>query len=703
MLNPSYRYIGLDFETTGLDFEKDEPIQIGIVEIDHTGKIIKEFSSLLKPNRDLNELKTIVGFITGLNVEGLAAAPTPAEVEPQIQEFFGEKTVLIGHNIAFDEQFLQKFFPNCSYSHSIDTFPLAQVMIHYQGSYALEILMKNVKNGSQSDDVENFHDALFDTQNALKLFLFMIEKIQKLTEKYPILSYYTNQEWYVLSKFLAKTGREISVVPNITTIPKLTKNLPANTQAQSNEKTINTDELENGKRYYVWNTNLKGFLERCIGNKNIILAFSNNQKLDIAKNLLNDMWIKNIWFLKDDQVIDYDKFTHFLQKKSYTDGEVNFILKYYSHLDQWYGMLDLNTKSDYQIYHSLKNKKAQTKYPIVLATHQGLFYGMQEWENIYKDHEIFFMDAERRYKSYNMFLWRGLDLYYILNFIETIVYKKQLEAEYKDETLDENDLLKTFANSFQIFIGQIFMESKPYFVGTNAEQIQVDPLETNSNFYKSKILRDHIKELYVWLKDYCEEDDFAVIKKHMLNMDHIFNTLMTIQKKATNNDYYFIYNESTKYTSRSEFMDIFTSSVYFFSNSDQKAPAIFSDEKRVSAIPTIAIWLYERILNYINKQETNESFFIVSTRKEESKQIFDTLYKNNIHNDYLLLIENITWWMGKNIAKAKDTKKKIIIWWYAFLLAVYASKIPLDEIIIFNIKGNNEQSILDDIQRYAPK
>jgi hypothetical protein len=67
-------------------------------------------------------------------------------------------------------------------------------------------------------------------------------------------------------------------------------------------------------------------------------------------------------------------------------------------------MLDLNTKSDYQIYYSLKNKKAQTKYPIVLATHQGLFYSMQEGENVYKDHEIFFMDAERRYKSYNMFL-----------------------------------------------------------------------------------------------------------------------------------------------------------------------------------------------------------------------------------------------------------------------------------------------------------
>ncbi|HCB52040.1 TPA: hypothetical protein DEP21_05780 [Patescibacteria group bacterium] len=34
MLNSDFRYIGLDFETTGLDPAKDEPIQIGIVEMD---------------------------------------------------------------------------------------------------------------------------------------------------------------------------------------------------------------------------------------------------------------------------------------------------------------------------------------------------------------------------------------------------------------------------------------------------------------------------------------------------------------------------------------------------------------------------------------------------------------------------------------------------------------------------------------------
>jgi hypothetical protein len=43
-----------------LDLEKDEPIQIGIVHFDHTGKIIQEFQSLLKPQKDIAQLKDIV-------------------------------------------------------------------------------------------------------------------------------------------------------------------------------------------------------------------------------------------------------------------------------------------------------------------------------------------------------------------------------------------------------------------------------------------------------------------------------------------------------------------------------------------------------------------------------------------------------------------------------------------------------------------
>jgi DNA polymerase III epsilon subunit-like protein len=88
MLNKQYRYIGLDFETTGLDFTKDEPIQIGIVELDHTGKIIGEFQSLIKPDKKTDELKHIVGFITGLSISDLENAPSREEVQPQIEKFF---------------------------------------------------------------------------------------------------------------------------------------------------------------------------------------------------------------------------------------------------------------------------------------------------------------------------------------------------------------------------------------------------------------------------------------------------------------------------------------------------------------------------------------------------------------------------------------------------------------------------------------
>jgi DNA polymerase III epsilon subunit-like protein len=88
VLNSKYRYIGLDFETTGLDYTKDEPIQIGIIEIDAQGKIIDEYQSLIKPNKKTDELKHIVGFITGLSIQDLETAPSREEVKKEIARFF---------------------------------------------------------------------------------------------------------------------------------------------------------------------------------------------------------------------------------------------------------------------------------------------------------------------------------------------------------------------------------------------------------------------------------------------------------------------------------------------------------------------------------------------------------------------------------------------------------------------------------------
>jgi DNA polymerase III alpha subunit (gram-positive type) len=64
MLHPDWTYVSFDFETTGLDVTKDEPIQLGIVRFDHEGNVIDTFCSCIKPKKPIKELKSIVRFIT---------------------------------------------------------------------------------------------------------------------------------------------------------------------------------------------------------------------------------------------------------------------------------------------------------------------------------------------------------------------------------------------------------------------------------------------------------------------------------------------------------------------------------------------------------------------------------------------------------------------------------------------------------------
>ena len=99
MLNKNFRYLALDFETTGLDPKKDEAIQIGLAEIDINWKIIKEFKSFLKPQKDIKELKDLVAYITWISLDDLQKAPSIFDLQKEIFDFFGENVILIWHNI----------------------------------------------------------------------------------------------------------------------------------------------------------------------------------------------------------------------------------------------------------------------------------------------------------------------------------------------------------------------------------------------------------------------------------------------------------------------------------------------------------------------------------------------------------------------------------------------------------------------------
>ncbi len=133
-----------------------------------------------------------MGFITGLSIGDLETAPSREQVEKDIMHFFGANTIIIGHNIGFDLDFLNKYFPSLTYHTKIDTMNLAQTIVHYTPSYALEVLIENLKSEKKFNDIfrdedhgeEKSHDAFFDTKNSIKLFLYFVGYLYELIDTY---------------------------------------------------------------------------------------------------------------------------------------------------------------------------------------------------------------------------------------------------------------------------------------------------------------------------------------------------------------------------------------------------------------------------------------------------------------------------------------------------------------------------------------
>ena len=108
-------YVVIDTETTGLDYEFCDIIEVCAIRYSH-GQPLDTFTSLIQPRPFMTEdedtgkfvTEYVDGFIsdlTGITNEMLETAPKPAEIIPSFVSFVGN-SVLIGHNVNFDVNFL---------------------------------------------------------------------------------------------------------------------------------------------------------------------------------------------------------------------------------------------------------------------------------------------------------------------------------------------------------------------------------------------------------------------------------------------------------------------------------------------------------------------------------------------------------------------------------------------------------------------
>jgi len=723
MLSPKNNYIALDFETTGLDQKKDEAIQIGIIKFDHEGNIIKSFQSLIYPEKHIKELKSIVGFITWISYSELETAPKIQELKTKIMSFFDKDSYIIWHNINFDINFLKKYFPDIKYKKWIDTYPLSQNFIHFAPSYALEVLIEfliqkeeNFKDIAQKYklqqliDSDNFHNALSDSKAAFALFFFIIKKVTILLEKYPLLKTIIKQHQNIFQEILEKQLFDINIDLKTKKIPALEKQLPPDSKLQI-KNGINIKNFDNKKRFYVGNEEFKNLLKKLTTSKNIILAFSSRQKLDIAKHYFQEIGLKNLGFAREEQTINNIVLQSFLQKKTFNEKEIIFLLKYYSHIEKNIWFLDLNNSYDYQIYYFLKDTRKSHNYPIVLTTHGWLFSIINNTESSYYKYNITFFDSEQRYKSYNNYLSRPCDLYHNLQFIETLVYtytvRNQIKIWKYEKTVKE---LKQFEGFFQIFMATIFTETNMLFNNININKIEYHPILNNNNFFKTnKIRKKHIKYLDSLKKTLLEEDR-KKLKEEIQHIDYILDGLVTIVKRTQNQqwDTYFIFKETNKFTNRDEFTEIFQDrQSLFLSNNKKEYPQLSHDtEQNNKKYELYNIHKINKIIEYIEKIDPTtekKNIFILSSRKHESKELFDLCYKKNLHNNLNIIAENITGGIWKSIFNIKEKEYNIIIWWYNFLMSIFSKKKAIDIVINFNIKWALEKFFLKDISRYAPE
>ena len=92
-----------DLETTGLDSNVDEIIEIGAQKI-YSGRVVGEISSLVRSDIPLSATVT---KLTGITSSMLLGQPSLSEVLPRFLHFIAGST-LCAHNAAFDAGFISK-------------------------------------------------------------------------------------------------------------------------------------------------------------------------------------------------------------------------------------------------------------------------------------------------------------------------------------------------------------------------------------------------------------------------------------------------------------------------------------------------------------------------------------------------------------------------------------------------------------------
>lgn len=191
-----YNYIVFDTETTGLDTEKDDIIQISAQKLDNNFNVIGEFDQYIYTDKDLSLTQEVH------NISNEFIKQHGRNATEVISEFmdFCKDCIMVGHNVGYDKSILlntaSKLSIQPTVSWYIDTLDLARVCMPNKVSYKLGDLNEELNLGCTPN-----HNSKYDVEATVALLKHIATTAKpKELNKY-VVNYYNEvvkyyMEWY---------------------------------------------------------------------------------------------------------------------------------------------------------------------------------------------------------------------------------------------------------------------------------------------------------------------------------------------------------------------------------------------------------------------------------------------------------------------------------------------------------------------------
>lgn len=195
-------FVMLDLETTGLDISKDRIIEIALIKIEQTGEQT-EYYKRMNPTIPISKESS---EITGIYDEMVANEPTFAQLADEIASFIGDADLGGYNSNKFDIPVLAEEFLRIQHPFKINErrFVDVQNIFHKMEQRTLAAANQFYCN----EEMENAHNALYDTQITLNVFKAQLERYPDLGKSIPELADFSRQgnlEWADFAGRLVKT------------------------------------------------------------------------------------------------------------------------------------------------------------------------------------------------------------------------------------------------------------------------------------------------------------------------------------------------------------------------------------------------------------------------------------------------------------------------------------------------------------------